>query len=225
MQRDVSHGPEDLTHFVDNGAEERYIRVSHGGAHPLLERPRHHGTGCPVPVCLLGGPSLMAVPGPRKWTNHGSVDSHMPPQPTESSHPGRRLDQCDVLSVVVISDAAAPSASPAPTSSPSSPQHPRHRSTMITALAGATVGCVAAWGTNLATGYQTPADFTTAVGVLAVLVDTLAALPPAAHAARLDPVNVMRTPMNPTHAPLLTTSRSGYFGDLAETPPRPDVAR
>lgn len=66
--------------------------------------------------------------------------------------------------------------------------------TMITAVAGAVIGCAAAWGTNLATGYLTPADFTIAVGVLAVLVGSVAALPPAAYASRLDPVHVMRTP-------------------------------
>ena len=61
-------------------------------------------------------------------------------------------------------------------------------------LAGALIGCAAAWGTNLATGYLTPIDFTAAVGVLAVIVGTIAALPPATYASRLDPVDVMHTP-------------------------------
>ena len=66
--------------------------------------------------------------------------------------------------------------------------------TMIVAVAGALLGCAGAWATNLATGYLTPVDFTAAVGVLAMIAAAIAALPPAAYASRLDPVDVMRTP-------------------------------
>lgn len=66
--------------------------------------------------------------------------------------------------------------------------------TAITALFGAALGCTAAWITNQAMGHATPADFTVAIGVLAVLTATVAALPPAIYASRIDPVNVMRTP-------------------------------
>lgn len=66
--------------------------------------------------------------------------------------------------------------------------------TMMAAVAGAVLGCLGAWGANLATGYMTPLDFTIAVGVLAMLAGVVAALPPAAYAAHLDPVHVMRTP-------------------------------
>ena len=66
--------------------------------------------------------------------------------------------------------------------------------TMTVAIAGALLGCAGAWATNLATGYLTPVDFTAAVGVLAMIAAAIAALPPAAYASRLDPVDVMRTP-------------------------------
>lgn len=66
--------------------------------------------------------------------------------------------------------------------------------TLVTALVGGLLGCVGGWVVNLTTGFPTPVDFTAGVGVLAVLVAAVAALPPATYAAQLDPVNVMRTP-------------------------------
>lgn len=66
--------------------------------------------------------------------------------------------------------------------------------TLITALIGATLGCMAGWFANQLTGHPTPVYFTVAIGVLAVLVAAAAALPPAYYASRLDPVRVMRTP-------------------------------
>ena len=66
--------------------------------------------------------------------------------------------------------------------------------TLITALLGAALGCAGGWIINQVSGHPTPVDFTLAIGVLAGLVAAIAALPPAAYASRLDPVDVMRTP-------------------------------
>lgn len=66
--------------------------------------------------------------------------------------------------------------------------------TLTPAALGALLGTVAAMIINARTGYPTPVDFAAAVAVLASLTATVAALPPAVYAARLDPVNVMRTP-------------------------------
>lgn len=66
--------------------------------------------------------------------------------------------------------------------------------TLVIAILGAAIGCAAGWLANHYTGYPTPLPFTAAVGVLAVLVAAVAAMPPALYAARLDPVRVMRTP-------------------------------
>lgn len=66
--------------------------------------------------------------------------------------------------------------------------------TAFTGVVGAVPGCLLGWIANQVTGFTTPIHFTAGVGTLAVLVATLAALPPAGYAARLDPVNVMRTP-------------------------------
>lgn len=65
---------------------------------------------------------------------------------------------------------------------------------LIAAVLGASAGCVAGGLANGFTGSPTPADFVVGIGVLACLVAAIAALPPAAYAARLDPVRVMRTP-------------------------------
>lgn len=66
--------------------------------------------------------------------------------------------------------------------------------TALTATVGAVAGCSAAWWVNRGGGITTPVDFTCAVGVLGVLVASLAAIPPAVFAAFRDPVAVMRTP-------------------------------
>ena len=65
---------------------------------------------------------------------------------------------------------------------------------LVVAFVGAVLGCGAAWLANSRSGILTPPAFTYAVGVLTCLAATVAALPPAVHAARLDPVRVMRTP-------------------------------
>lgn len=64
----------------------------------------------------------------------------------------------------------------------------------ITATIGAILGCIAGAIYNLTLDTGTPIEFTTAVGTLAVIVAALVAFAPAAFAARLDPVTVMRTP-------------------------------
>lgn len=64
----------------------------------------------------------------------------------------------------------------------------------LTATLGGLIGCIAGSANNQALGIATPTQFTLAVGTLAVLTAGMAALPPAAYAARLDPVAVMRTP-------------------------------
>lgn len=62
------------------------------------------------------------------------------------------------------------------------------------AMLGAAVGCVAGWWWNHRSHTETPLGFTVAIGVLAVVAAAVAAIPPAAFAARRDPVTVMRTP-------------------------------
>lgn len=64
----------------------------------------------------------------------------------------------------------------------------------LAALAGAGVGCLAGWLANALQGQQTPPAFVAAIGVLAVLVAAITAVPPALFAVTRDPVRVMRTP-------------------------------
>lgn len=66
--------------------------------------------------------------------------------------------------------------------------------TLFATAIGSIVGCSTGWAINWFTGSPTPVDFVVAVGVLGSGVAALAALVPAVHAARLDPVRVMHTP-------------------------------
>lgn len=66
--------------------------------------------------------------------------------------------------------------------------------TLFVALLGSALGSGVGWAINHLSGVPTPIPFTAAIGVLAALTATVAALPPALYAARLDPVHVMRTP-------------------------------
>lgn len=65
---------------------------------------------------------------------------------------------------------------------------------VLTATLGALIGCVGGAVFNASLGAPTPWMFVVGVGVLALLAAGLAAIAPAAAAARLDPVTVMRTP-------------------------------
>lgn len=64
----------------------------------------------------------------------------------------------------------------------------------IPAAAGAIVGTVAALISTSQTGFTPPVSFAVAVATLATITAAVAAIAPAAYAARLDPVTVMRTP-------------------------------
>jgi len=64
----------------------------------------------------------------------------------------------------------------------------------ISAALGALLGATAGMITCTRIGYTPSISFTTAIAILAVLTAATAALAPAAYAARLDPVAVMRTP-------------------------------
>lgn len=64
----------------------------------------------------------------------------------------------------------------------------------IPATAGALVGAGAALIATSQTGYQPPLSFAAAIAVLAIITAAAAAIAPAAYAARVDPVKVMRTP-------------------------------
>lgn len=66
--------------------------------------------------------------------------------------------------------------------------------TTLTALAGAVAGTTGGWGATHVVGHPPPVDFAFAVGVLAVLTASVAAVPPATLAAYRDPVVVLRTP-------------------------------
>lgn len=65
---------------------------------------------------------------------------------------------------------------------------------LIAGAVGALLGCLGGWAASMIGGWTTPLGFALGAGTLATIVATLSALPPAAHAARLDPVAVLRTP-------------------------------
>jgi len=64
----------------------------------------------------------------------------------------------------------------------------------LASVLGAITGTTAALLFNTAAGQQTPLQFGIGIATLGVLTATLAALPPAAFASRMDPVTVMRVP-------------------------------
>lgn len=65
---------------------------------------------------------------------------------------------------------------------------------VIVAALGAAAGTSAAWWLNRLLGHPTPALFGVGVAVLGLIAASVAALPPAVVASRLDPVTVMRVP-------------------------------